>query len=133
MSTAVATVTDTSGMGFRETRMRRTVTVYVPLPHWVDGTAMLALGFIAVNLLVLMEVADRLSLKSDLEIARDIQLAMLPRRTYEAAGVEAFGMTRPARLIFEHAAGRPTTRPLKCSVSVRFAMLPYSRRCGSAC
>jgi multiple sugar transport system permease protein len=31
MSTAVATVTDTSGMGFLETRMRRTVTVYVPL------------------------------------------------------------------------------------------------------
>ena len=31
-----------------------------------------------VNLLILMEVADRLSLKGDLEIARDIQLAMLP-------------------------------------------------------
>ena len=31
MSSAVAAVTDTSGMGFLETRMRRTVTVYVPL------------------------------------------------------------------------------------------------------
>ena len=31
------------------------------------------------NLLVLLEVADRLTLKRDLEIAREIQLAMLPR------------------------------------------------------
>ena len=32
MSTAATTtITDTSGMGFLETRMRRTVTVYVPL------------------------------------------------------------------------------------------------------
>ena len=38
------------------------------------------------NLLVLLEVADRLSLKNDLEIARDIQQAMLPRGIYQRAG-----------------------------------------------
>ena len=37
------------------------------------------------NLLVLLEVADRLSLKNDLEIAREIQQAMLPNGTYRAA------------------------------------------------
>ena len=35
-----------------------------------------------VNLLVLLEVADRLSLKGELEVAREIQLAMLPSGTY---------------------------------------------------
>ena len=38
-----------------------------------------------VNLLILMEVADRLSLKGDLEIARDIQLAMLPAGVHTPA------------------------------------------------
>src|SRR5262245_31574905 len=49
--------------------------IALPLPRWENGTVWLVLSFIALNLLVLMEVADRLSLKSDLEIARDIQLA----------------------------------------------------------
>jgi serine phosphatase RsbU (regulator of sigma subunit) len=48
---------------------------------------------------MLLEVADRLSLKNDLEIARDIQLAMLPRGEYRALGIEAFGMTRPANTV----------------------------------
>ena len=44
-----------------------------------DGTFWLLVGFLLMNLLVLLEVADRLSLKSDLEVARDIQQAMLPQ------------------------------------------------------
>jgi len=44
-------------------------------------------------------VADRLSLKNDLEIAREIQQSMLPRGAYQAPGVEAFGMTRPANTV----------------------------------
>src|SRR4029453_5802099 len=36
------------------------------------------------------------SLKNDLEIARQIQQAMLPRGAFHAAELEAFGMTRPA-------------------------------------
>ena len=51
------------------------------------------------NLLVLLEVSDRLSLKHDLEIAREIQLAMLPDGTWAAPGVEACGLTRPANTV----------------------------------
>ena len=51
------------------------------------------------NLLVLLEVADRLSLKNDLEIAREIQQAMLPSGAYSAPGVETVGMSRPANTV----------------------------------
>ena len=51
------------------------------------------------NLLVLLEVFDRLSLKRDLEVAREIQLAMLPDGTWAAPGVEASGLTRPANTV----------------------------------
>ena len=71
----------------------------LPHPVFAPGTLWLLSGFLLVNLLVLLEVADRLSLKNDLEIAREIQLAMLPRVAYQAPGVEAFGMTRPANTV----------------------------------
>jgi serine phosphatase RsbU (regulator of sigma subunit) len=71
----------------------------VPFPVWRSGTGFLLLGFLLVNLLVFMEVADRLSLKNDLEVARDIQSAMLRHDTYRAAGVEAHGETRPANTV----------------------------------
>jgi hypothetical protein len=51
------------------------------------------------NLLILLEVADRLTLKKDLEVAREIQQAMLPREIYAATGIEAFGVTRPANTV----------------------------------
>lgn len=72
---------------------------YVPLPSWVQGTGWLFLGFVAANLLMLLEVADRLSLKSDLEIARDIQLAMLPAGLRRAGDAVIFGVTRPANTV----------------------------------
>jgi sigma-B regulation protein RsbU (phosphoserine phosphatase) len=71
----------------------------VPHPAFAPGTLWLLAGFALVNLLVLLEVADRLSLKDDLEIAREIQQSMLPRTAYQAPGVEAFGMTRPANTV----------------------------------
>ena len=71
----------------------------LPGPLWSDGTLWLLSGFILVNLLVLLEVADRLNLKNDLEIAREIQLAMLPAGIYRDAGVEAAGATRPANTV----------------------------------
>jgi serine phosphatase RsbU (regulator of sigma subunit) len=71
----------------------------VPHPVFATGTVWLLFGFLLVNLLVMLEVADRLSLKNDLEIAREIQLAMLPRAAYQTAGLEAFGMTRPANTV----------------------------------
>jgi serine phosphatase RsbU (regulator of sigma subunit) len=75
--------------------------LHIPLPTliWADGTGWLAIGFVLVNLLVLLEVADRLSLKNDLEVAREIQLAMLPQRTQAIAGLEAAGRTRPANTV----------------------------------
>jgi phosphoserine phosphatase RsbU/P len=63
------------------------------------GTFYLLLGFLLTNLLVLLEVADRLSLKNDLDIAREIQQQMLPRGPYNAAGLSAFGRTRPANTV----------------------------------
>ena len=47
----------------------------------------------------LLEVFERLSLKNDLEIARDIQQAMLPRGLYSSGGLDAFGATRPANTV----------------------------------
>jgi len=74
-------------------------TMQLPLPHWSDGGVWLILGFVAMNLLVLMEVADRLSLKGDLEIARDIQLAMLPSGLHRAGDAIVCGVTRPANTV----------------------------------
>src|SRR5688572_18870888 len=71
----------------------------VPHPVFAAGTMWLVTGFLLVNLLVLLEVADRLTLKNDLEIAREIQQAMLPRGAFYAPGLEAFGMTRPANTV----------------------------------
>jgi serine phosphatase RsbU (regulator of sigma subunit) len=86
--------------GFESTRLLLfPFTLRLTLPDWVDGTLWLFLGFVAVNLLILMEVADRLSLKSDLEIARDIQLAMLPGGLKTAGDATIAGMTRPANTV----------------------------------
>jgi len=68
-------------------------------PGWADGTGWLLLAFLLLNLLVMMEVADRLSLKNELEIARDIQLAMLPTQTWSDGTASAAGVTRPANTV----------------------------------
>jgi len=70
-----------------------------PGPLFQQGTWSLFFAFALMNLLVLLEVADRLSLKNDLEIARDIQQAMLPSGLYTAPGVETVGMSRPANTV----------------------------------
>ena len=75
------------------------VHVSVPAPRFADGTLWLLSGFLLMNLLVLLEVADRLSLKRDLEVAREIQQAMLPNGTWSGPGVEAFGLTKPANTV----------------------------------
>ena len=73
--------------------------VELPLPSWANGTFALLVSFLLLNLLVLLEVADRLSLKGELEVAREIQLAMLPRGTWTSADVEIAGQTRPANTV----------------------------------
>jgi phosphoserine phosphatase RsbU/P len=75
------------------------VRISVPAPIFQDGTLWLLSGFLLMNLLVLLEVADRLSLKRDLEVAREIQQAMLPEGTWSGPGVEAFGLTKPANTV----------------------------------
>jgi phosphoserine phosphatase RsbU/P len=91
-----------NGFGLITTRMPfpfSFVRIGVPGPVFADGTAWLLLGFLLMNLLVLLEVADRLSLKRDLEVAREIQQAMLPEGMWSAPGVEAFGLTKPANTV----------------------------------
>jgi serine phosphatase RsbU (regulator of sigma subunit) len=75
------------------------VRIGVPALLFQQGTTALVLGFLLMNLLVLLEVADRLSLKRDLEVAREIQQAMLPEGTWSNPGVEAFGITQPANTV----------------------------------
>jgi phosphoserine phosphatase RsbU/P len=64
-----------------------------------DGMMALIIAFALVNLLVLLEVADRLSLKNDLEIAREIQKAMLPPGRFRAPGADVAGLSRPANTV----------------------------------
>ena len=73
--------------------------VGIPVVRFGDGTFWLITAFLLMNLLVLLEVADRLTLKRDLEIAREIQLAMLPQEMVVGGGIEAYGFTRPANTV----------------------------------
>jgi phosphoserine phosphatase RsbU/P len=91
-----------NGLGIMTMRMPfplNFVRVGIPGPVFADGTVWVLIGFLLMNLLVLLEVADRLSLKRDLEVAREIQQAMLPDGMWSSAGVEAFGLTRPANTV----------------------------------
>lgn len=73
--------------------------IAVAMPVWADGTFALILSLLLLNFLVLLEVADRLSLKGELEVAREIQLAMLPAGILRAGDVEVSGVTRPANTV----------------------------------
>ena len=73
--------------------------VVVVAPQWANGTFSLLISIFLINLLVLLEVADRLSLKGELEVAREIQLAMLPTGTFTAGDAEICGLTRPANTV----------------------------------
>ena len=74
----------------------RNVFVGFGLPN---GVGSFLIAFVLVNLIVLLEVADRLSLKNDLEIAREIQKAMLPPGRFRAPGVDVCGFSRPANTV----------------------------------
>ena len=87
------------GFGIIEVGRLPFISIGVPGPMFRAGTWSLLVAFALMNLLVLLEVADRLSLKNDLEIARDIQEAMLPSGVYSASGVETVGISRPANTV----------------------------------
>jgi hypothetical protein len=71
----------------------------LPVPRWPQGTGWLILSTAGLTLLIVLEVFERLSLKNDLEIARDIQQAMLPSGLYSSGGLDAFGATRSANTV----------------------------------
>jgi serine phosphatase RsbU (regulator of sigma subunit) len=75
------------------------VATRVQTPMLPDGLMSLVIAFVLVNLIVLLEVADRLSLKNDLEIAREIQKAMLPPGRFRAPGADVAGFSRPANTV----------------------------------
>ncbi|HZT78082.1 MAG TPA: PP2C family protein-serine/threonine phosphatase [Vicinamibacterales bacterium] len=87
--------------GFGIVRVMEFPMGWIGLPSLMfhKGTGSLLLAFVLMNLLVLLEVADRLSLKNDLEIARDIQQAMLPSGQYTGVGFETVGFSRPANTV----------------------------------
>jgi serine phosphatase RsbU (regulator of sigma subunit) len=68
-------------------------------PLWDTGTFKLLLAFGLIHLILLLEVADRLTLKHELNVARDIQRAMLPSGTLTVGTIEAHGDTRPANTV----------------------------------
>jgi phosphoserine phosphatase RsbU/P len=96
---AVGLVNLFNGFGIIEIGRLPFVSIGVPGPVFYRGTWSLLIAFALMNLLVLLEVADRLSLKNDLEIARDIQQAMLPSGLYSGPGVETVGISRPANTV----------------------------------
>lgn len=66
---------------------------------WQDGLPKLILAFALIHLILLLEVADRLTLKHELNVARDIQRAMLPAGTLTIGDIEAHGDTQPANTV----------------------------------
>ena len=96
---AVGLVNLFRGFGIIEIGRLPFVSIGIPGPAFARGTWSLLIAFALMNLLVLLEVADRLSLKNDLEIAREIQQAMLPSGLYTGPGVETVGMSRPANTV----------------------------------
>ena len=75
------------------------VNVAMPGIALPNGLGSFVIAFALVNLIVLLEVADRLSLKNDLEIAREIQKAMLPPGRFRAPGADVAGFSRPANTV----------------------------------
>jgi sigma-B regulation protein RsbU (phosphoserine phosphatase) len=75
------------------------VNVVMPGLGLPEGVGSFVIAFLLVNLIVLLEVADRLSLKNDLEIAREIQKAMLPPGRFRAPGADVCAFSRPANTV----------------------------------
>ena len=68
-------------------------------PFWDTGIVKLLVAFGLIHLILLLEVADRLTLKHELNVARDIQRAMLPAGTLVVGTLEAHGETQPANTV----------------------------------
>jgi serine phosphatase RsbU (regulator of sigma subunit) len=58
-----------------------------------------ALGVLLLVWLLLLEIADRVTMKRDLEIAREIQLWLVPSEAPRVAGLDVAWMNRPANTV----------------------------------
>lgn len=81
-----------AGLTVRVERSNHGFVVDVPPVHFYIGAA-------GILFLLAMELADRVALKRDLEIAKDIQKLLLPKEPPEIPGVEMAFTTRPANTV----------------------------------
>jgi hypothetical protein len=61
-----------------------------------DVPVLLIYGFIIVSFLLALELADKLNARDEIEIARDVQLSLLPPRDSKVPGFEVASFTSPA-------------------------------------
>jgi serine phosphatase RsbU (regulator of sigma subunit) len=64
-------------------------------PDWVWITA----SFIVLNLLLALELADKLTTRDELEIAREIQIGLQPEQIPEIPGLSIFSFSQPAKIV----------------------------------
>jgi len=64
-----------------------------------EGTTFLLLAATLFGLLLVLELRDKLSLKGDLEIARQIQFGLLPFEPYDKDGIRIATVMRPANTV----------------------------------
>jgi phosphoserine phosphatase RsbU/P len=78
------------------------------------------LAFLGLLILLALILGDHISMKRDIEIAREIQRWLVPRRAPDVPGVDIAFVTRPAKTIggdFYDAFRRPTDGPLLIAVA----------------
>ena len=78
------------------------------------------LAFVGLLILLVLTLGDHISMKRDIEIAREIQRWLVPRRAPDVPGVDVAFATRPAKTVggdFYDAFRRPTDGPLLIAVA----------------
>ncbi len=64
-----------------------------------SGAILLALSFVLILMLLFMELRDKLDLKGDLEIAREIQFGLVPAEPFSEGGLNVCHLMRPANTV----------------------------------
>src|SRR5262249_11857996 len=72
------------------------LTMFPPVHTW-EGRQLIAASLLLV--LLLLELRDKLSLKGDLEIARQIQFGLVPSQPFSKGGFEIHASMRPANTV----------------------------------
>jgi len=79
-----------------------------------------SLAFVGLLILLVLILGDHISMKRDIEIAREIQRWLVPRRAPDVPGIDIAFATRPAKTIggdFYDVFRRPTDGPLLIAVA----------------